>query len=551
MVSERCNDAGLSSGTVYTKAWVVDFMLDRVGYTADRDLASLKVLEPSCGCGAFLGTIVRRLCSSAHRHGRFAEDLVGCILGVDIDPGSIAACRDSIACVLISEGFSREDSESLARSWTSCGDFLLGSYTGYDIVIGNPPYIRSEGLSEESRRAYADKLKTVTMGTDLFVGFIENGLDCLSATGKLCFICADRWMQNRYGSSLRQLITEQYSMELICRMHGVDAFESEVSAYPAVTIIGKDRSAGCRYAVCREGFDGSHIRSLESALDGSGDAEGPFSVSDISVGGRGPWVLAEPQKASLVEEFRLRFPTIEDSGVRIGIGVATGRDSVFITDREGLVEPDRMLPLIMKRDIRGGSMPPAPMHWLVNPWDDEGRLIELAEHPMTRSYLESNRDSLMSRHVAKKDASKWYRTIDKVNPLLRAMPKLLMQDMSPRPDPYYDDGRFYPCHNMYWLASDRWDMKVLGGILISDQIESFIDAVCVKMRGNTMRCQAQYIRMLHIPYPESLSESDNAAFRTAFDTRDRKMATLCMGRLLDRRPTIDERGHEKSVVEIV
>lgn len=210
-------------------------------------------------------------------------------LGVDIDPDSVAVCRDSIADILTSEGFSREGSESLARSWTSCGDFLLGSYTGYDIVIGNPPYIRSEDLSEESRRAYADKLKTVTMGTDLFVGFIENGLDCLSATGKLCFICADRWMQNRCGSSLRQLITEQYSMELICRMHGVDAFESEVSAYPAVIIIGKDRSAGCKYAACREGFNDrtSAVWNPHWTAPGMPKGHSPYLTSLSVAGGHG------------------------------------------------------------------------------------------------------------------------------------------------------------------------------------------------------------------------------------------------------------------------
>ena len=86
---------------------------------------------------------------------------------------------------------------------------------------------------------------------------------------------------------------------------------------------------------------------------------------------------------------------------------------------------------------------------------------------------------------------------------------------------------------------------------MSEQIALFIDAIGVKMRGNTMRCQAQYLRMLHIPYPEELDESDKAGFIQAFDNRDRKMATLCMNRLMSRRVETNERKYEASTAEVV
>ncbi len=48
-------------GEVFTRRWVVDVLLDLTGYTADRDLGALRLLEPSCGSGAFLGPVVERL----------------------------------------------------------------------------------------------------------------------------------------------------------------------------------------------------------------------------------------------------------------------------------------------------------------------------------------------------------------------------------------------------------------------------------------------------------------------------------------------------------
>lgn len=538
-------------GAVYTKPWVVDFMLDEVGYTVDHDLSTLKVLEPSCGCGAFIIPLVQRLCISARSHNRSVESLRNCILGVDIDNKSASICRENIIEVLISEGFSASDARDLASSWIVSEDFLLNTYHNFDLVVGNPPYIRSEDLSAESRREYADRLETVTMGTDLFVGFIENGLRSLSPTGKLCFICADRWMQNKYGNRLRKFVTEGFGMELICRMHGVDAFESEVSAYPAITIICKKHVMKCKYVVCSDDFGPSDIIGLKLALSGGNQSNNNFTLTEMTIKGTSPWPLTDADRISMVEDFTARFPSIEDSGVKIGIGIATGRDNVFIISQEGLVEEDRMLPLIKKEDIVDGATPSFAIHWLVNPWDEHGELIDLSQYPLTRKYLESHSESLKKRHVAKKDASRWYRTIDKVNPTLLSKPKLLMQDMSKYPDPYYDSGNYYPSHNMYWLTSDKWDLKVLGGVLMSEQVESFIGAIGVKMRGNTMRCQAQYLRMLHIPHPEDLDKTDMSGFRMAFETRNRNMATACMKRLLNRRIASNERQHEEGTAELV
>lgn len=70
---------------------------------------------------------------------------------------------------------------------------------------------------------------------DVYVGFIERGLELLKPGGALSFICADRWMRNRYGADLREVITSRYAVDTVIAMHDVDAFEDEVSAYPAMT----------------------------------------------------------------------------------------------------------------------------------------------------------------------------------------------------------------------------------------------------------------------------------------------------------------------------
>ena len=69
------------------------------------------------------------------------------------------------------------------------------------------------------------------------MSFFDKGLSILKRDGVLCFICADRWLQNAYGRRLRARVSSSYDLDMLVRMHGVDAFDDEVDAYPAGTLI--------------------------------------------------------------------------------------------------------------------------------------------------------------------------------------------------------------------------------------------------------------------------------------------------------------------------
>ena len=117
------------------------------------------------------------------------------------------------------------------------------------------------------------------------------------------------------------------------------------------------------------------------------------------------------------------------------------------------------------------------------------------------AYALERRPKIRQRYVAKKNPSKWYRTIDKVYPGLAERPKLLLQDMKTQITPVYEPGGLYPHHNLYYIVSDTWDLEVLGGLLLSRIAEAFITAYGVKMRGGTLRFQAQYLRKIAVPRP--------------------------------------------------
>lgn len=513
-------------GIVYTKDWVANLILDIVGYTMDKPLWKQVIVEPACGNGSFLIPIVERLMGSLARNERDAtSSLEGCILSYDLDPMAVEISRAAVVGVLTDKGVSKAEAENLAICWVKHGDYLLSKVVKCDYVVGNPPYLRAKEISEDRRKEYCSRYSAMTMGCDIFVSFIQRGLESLKdVNGALCFICADRWMQNQYGRKLREFVARNYHIDTIIKMHEVKSFETDVSAYPAIIRI--DYGEGnIKYIDCNEKFGEFNTREMLEWMHGTHfDYVGKtFSATTLDQPIESSvFPLAAPQKIKSVINLTHRFPSLENSGVRLGIGLATGRDDVYIVYDPDLVEQDRLLPAFNMRDWRKGNKDKEC--WIVNPWNSDGTLVELSDYPKLKAYFNQYKSDISSRHVARKNMHAWYRTIDKVKWEIFGAPMLLFPDIAKKAEPIYCDGSKYPCHNCYWLISDKWDIKVLGGLLMSDIAESFIDTLGIKMRGGAMRFQAQYLRLIHVPEPETISSNTSAQLKAAFEGNDRTAA---------------------------
>jgi hypothetical protein len=137
------------------------------------------------------------------------------------------------------EDIKEESAVALADRWLVQGDFLLAPLEGkFDFVVGNPPYVRQELIPAPLLAEYRGRYQTMYDRADIYIPFIERSLSVLANGGNLGFICADRWMKNRYGGPLRNLVAEQFHMKIYVDMVDTQAFHSDVVAYPAITIIG-------------------------------------------------------------------------------------------------------------------------------------------------------------------------------------------------------------------------------------------------------------------------------------------------------------------------
>ncbi|HUZ39963.1 MAG TPA: N-6 DNA methylase [Acidimicrobiales bacterium] len=522
-------------GVVYTKSWVVDLILDLAGYRSSEDLAALYAVEPSAGDGAFFIPMIRRLLDSVEKNGRTLDEARSALHAYELDQESASRAIHLAVEELVSRGIDAKTAKKIAHGWVTVGDYLLESRTDRkaDLVVGNPPYIRYDDLPEGAFDAYRRIYPTMVGRCDIYVGFIEAGVRQLVEGGALAFICADRWMRAAYGAELRRALSLLFSMEVVIEMHDAPAFENNVSAYPAVIVIRRATQGTVLVASANAQAEpmpesGNLADALVALAQGQVDEVPGFTATNVKkwFTGTGPWPSVEPHQLEVLRRLEEKFPPIEDAmtGTKIGIGVATGNDSVYVTTDPDVVESERLLPLAIASDTRTGTVIWSG-HYLIDPWLQGARHVDLASYPRLGAYFEEHREELMQRNISKRSKDDWYRTIDRVNHDLTKRDKLYFPDMKLVSNPTLDRGETYPHHNLYYLVSDVWDLEVLGGLLLSRVAQLFIEAYCVKMRGGTLRFQAQYLRRIRVPEPTSMSDYIALELREAFRSRDAVRAT--------------------------
>jgi methylase of polypeptide subunit release factors len=501
-------------GAVFTRPEIVDLILDLAGYVPSAgSLSTRTILEPSCGDGAFLDAILTRLIDSERHHFGSIDwevpSLNSAIRAVDISAASLEKARILIVDRLSGAGCPDVRAIQLANTWAVHTDFLLKEWESqFSFVVGNPPYVRLEDLPKAVLDHYRRAFSAATDRADLYVAFIQRGLQLLAPEGVLAFICANRFAKNQYGASLRRLIARSYHVRHFVNLEHTQPFLQDVSAYPAIVVLDRlrgepthaasldDLSAETLTAVRRDVVNPTPTGRLVSRF--------PKWYEDGS-----PWRTTSGAQHEFLAALEEGFPSLESSApeTRVGIGVATGADPVFVLHaKETNIEESRQIPLLMAQDVRLEELEWSG-HYLINPFSarDDGSLINLAEFPGLAAYLESCAQRLKNRHVAKARPASWFRTIDRIWPKLQFVPKLILPDIQPGGLVGFDPGKYYPHHNLYWISSENWDLRALQALLRSTFVLLQVRAYSVQMRGGSLRYQAQTLRRLRIPPLATLS----------------------------------------------
>lgn len=524
------------------------------GFVARRLLAHLGagpafVLDPACGDGELL----LALAMQAKGQRRPAPHLVG----VDRDPAAITAAQD------------RLERAPAATVTLRCGDFLeaepdllAGLPIGFDAIISNPPYVRTQVLGAARAQGLARQF-ALTGRVDLYHAFVAAMTLTLRQGGILGLLCSNRFLQTRGGKSMRALLLGHYELAELWDLGDSKLFEAAV--LPAVLVARREEQpadGGSTYVRVYED-DSDEPANLESSLL---TALERGSSGVIQVGGRRfniergalaertaerPWRLVSPSGSRWLRQVqRHASGRLGDLGP-IRVGVKTTADSVFIRPSwddlpaEQRPEDELIHPLLTHRVASrwtASEDDPAAKRFLLYPHeirDGRRRAVDLSRFPRTRTYLERHRTRLEGREYVRKAGREWYEIWVPQQPDAWAERKIVWPDIADRPRFFLDTTGSIVNGDCYWLRCggvEEEEIALALAVANSSFALRYYDLCCGnRLYAGRRRFITQYLEELPIPAASSVQLRDIAVMvaklgRTA-DTQGSKPDAALEGAL--------------------
>ena len=493
-------------------------------WQAYRDrLKTLRIVDPACGSGVFLimafdflkaelGRVNDKIAAlQGERHIQDlidpdSEILTNNLFGVDVNSESIEIAKlslwiktarrgkvlDSLSGNLRVGDSLIEDSNFAyldhAFTWETAFPSVFAE-GGFDVVLGNPPYVRMEHL--KALKPYLEKrYEVVSDRADLYCYFFERGLRLLKPGGRLGFISSNTFFKTGSGKPLREYLRREATIEGVVDFGDLQIFEG-VTTYPA--ILTMKRGAAPKGHDLRfwkvEALPETNFQATWEA------AAGPYLQAAL---GAGSWELENPALRALRDKIRTGRKTIRDVYGAPCRGVVTGLNGAFVIDnatKERLCAQDPrsaelLKPFLEGKDLKRWRAEPRGL-WLI--YIPKNR-IEIDDYPAIREWLLPFKSALESR-ATKQEWFELQQAQEAYAPHFDA-PKISY--------PHFNDTRNFLFEPLGAFSNDKSylipsDDRALLGLLNSRVLWFMLSSMSPPVRGGFHELRVQYVEKLPIP----------------------------------------------------
>jgi adenine-specific DNA-methyltransferase len=325
--------------------------------------------------------------------------------------------RGEIGDLLQKDGFPNEVTTQLAN-WdpynqnAAAGFFdpewMYGLTSGFDMVIGNPPYVRQEKI-KELKPALQRQYSCFTGVADLYVYFFEGGYNLLRKKGVLTYISSNKYFRAGYGRKLRAFLAKKTTVRQLLDFGDAPVFTA--IAYPSIIVLQKKPPQQNRLVAF------NWRPEWELAEFGERLAAERFKMAQAALTADG-WRLEQPETLALLEKLRRAGkPLGEYVNGRFYRGILTGLNEAFVVDRatrDRLIAADPasadiLKPFLRGRDVKRWQATFADQYLIkiessankIHPWsrksDAEAERIFAKTYPAIYAHLEQYRDKLIKR----------------------------------------------------------------------------------------------------------------------------------------------------------
>ena len=379
---------------------------------------------------------------------------------------------------------------------------------GFDVVIGNPPYIRIQTMKEWAPievELYKKLYESACSGNyDVYVVFAEKALSLLNTSGRMGFILPHKFFNAQYGAALRKIISK--GKHLIRIVHfGFQQIFCEATTYTCLLFLSKSQSDSFEYVT----VDNLNIwRSSGHAPESTINAKG--------ISGH-EWNFSSIKNAKLFDKLS-RVTTKLGDIAHIFVGTQTSADHIFVLDdcriektvvngfsksldKEIKVERDCTKLFLRGKDIRRYN-PLKTCARIICPYEiarDGSRL--LSEPPLALAYLEANKDALMARERGKHRNDGWYAFAYPKSMHLFQKPKIIVPDYNNKASFTNDDeGHFFKTGYGIIMKEKTLDPMYVLGLLNSRLLFKYLLSIGTMLRGGYVRFWTQFTQQLPIRF---------------------------------------------------
>ncbi len=391
----------------------------------------------------------------------------------------------------------------------------LGEDAGFDVVIGNPPYVRQEQLSPD-KPFFSEHYEVYDGKADLFVYFFAQGMNLLRTGGRLAYISSNSWLRANYATPLRAYLRTHTTIETIIDLGNTRVFADAPDLSPAIILVQKNAPTEDYSAQVAVFGRGESITAFRSQLN---TRLFPVSMRNQLDSG---WQLSDDSLRTLFSKLMASGkPLGEVVAGRMYRGVLTGLNEAFIVDqttRDRLVKDDPACAAILKPVLRGEDL---------RPWyqENEGRWlifarrgIDIENYPSVYAHLKQFRQQLEprpndwnSRHTwmgRKPGPYKWYEIQDSVD-YYRAFEesKIFWPDIAKKPRYSWGEPGIYLGNTGYCIPTSS---PALLGILSSRTLWFILSRISTPLGERAGSLIYRLIRqyMEHLPIP-TLTEAQS------------------------------------------
>lgn len=543
-----------SAGIHYTPPELAEFLARHA--VACAGSGPLRVLDPACGDGELLEAIARDVP---------AREL--CLTGLDTDAEAVvravarlSSLGNRVQAVVRQADFLEEVASGLAQGELFSDQASGGLVSAFDVVIANPPYVRTQVLGSAAAQELARRFG-LSGRIDLYQAFVVGMAEALHAGGVLALLCSNRFMTTKSGRDLRRLLASHFDIKHLYDLGDTKLFSAAV--LPAVVIAQKSSTGSVMFPVTSV-YESEPLRgevkrfnSVCEALDADGPAHIVVANKTFSLR-RGliepstwaqPWVATSTTDAAFLDQVvagvTCRFKDI----AKIRVGIKTTCDSVFIRsdwnviDKERRPEPKVLLPLLTHK-VASRWQAGLHRHEVLYPYDltsECRRPLDLASLPRTAAYLATHRARLESRRYVTEAGRHWWEIWVPQRPALWSRPKIVFPDISEEPRFWLDTTGAVVNGDCYWMALPGGETSEIGHLMLavanSSLATRFYDHACGnKLYSGRRRYISQYVEEFPLPDPSSA---------------EAQKAIRAVSGLLSAPPGHDMRGMEEEIDHLV